>query len=137
MKTEINEMKRCAYCGAPFYIFDTRQRSKKYCSEKCKKQVELIQKRERAKKKAADNAKKERKPRKSKPTTYRDPDTGAIYIKDKDKLDEIRVNSQAAGLSYGQYTSKDYAPTVYGGEPIKKEKEYKMPVFTWKESRKK
>lgn len=128
----------CERCGKTFKIFDRRQLNKKYCSERCKKAIEAERKRKiRANKDEEPKEKAKKKRTRGLPKTYRDPDTGAIYKVNNsdDKLVQIDKECKMTGLSYGEYTSKSYAPIIFNTFPVDKEKEYKRPQFVWKESK--
>lgn len=122
-KEFIPVIKTCDICGKGFVCKSKAQfTSKKYCSEECRYKAKLAQDKARAKK----------------PTRYKedkamqeafDKVLGPVlspekvmenFHKPKKKKSEVRdylledaVAARANDMSYGQYTSQRYAPTVH------------------------
>lgn len=128
----------CIRCGKVFPIYSKMQCRKKYCSDKCKKEAERENERRRKEERASLKGEK-KKYEKKKNNSYVDPETGAIYYKERrdDKLIVIDKACKKAGMSYGAYTSREYVPKIYKAYPTDKEKEYSPIKFVWKEQKKK
>ena len=136
IKTDFKVELTCEKCGKKFEIYKKAQCRKKYCSDTCRRAAENERKKIYNEKAKA----KKKYPRKKKSTSgiYRDPDTGALYyVKEDDKLLQIDKICKEKKLSYGEYTSREYAPRIYYPYPIDKEKEHKPPTFKWKSGMKK
>lgn len=140
-KTNKDNIKTCPHCGKKF-VAGAYNGNRKYCSMECAHDAELKRKKELREKelKGVYHPKKKTKKRK----TYKDPDTGTVYYEDKidEKLVRVDKKCKKAGLSYGQYTSRAYAPKVDIDPDIvegisRKEKVYCYPTFKWKENKKK
>lgn len=130
--------KVCEWCGKKFIITNSYQYGKRYCSNDCKKESAATQRHEKDKRVKATPGRLIEK--RSKKNMYIDPETGTVYLKKDPNIKLIQIANEAykLGLSYGQYTSREYAPKIREGHIIElswpKEKRYQNPKFIWKEN---
>ena len=122
-KEFIPVIKTCEICGKQF-VCDSfiKFKNQKYCGEECRKEAKKILDKERAKKPTRYKEERERQ-------KAFDKVLGPVlspekvmenFHKPKKKKGEVRdylledaVAARANGMSYGQYTSQKYAPTVH------------------------
>lgn len=122
----------CKNCGKKM-LLTRSQTNKQYCSVECRKSYTKKNVTERDSLGYFKDTKRKIK--------YKDPDTGAIFYEDSDKLDILATEAKRAGTTYGKLTCKDYLPTVEPSEAFlskeHKEKEYTGFKFRWEETKKK
>lgn len=98
-------IKKCEVCGKTFECINVLQAShKKYCSDECKRERDN------------ENARKNYKKRKKKTDICEHADTFAKKEKrrrsSEEDLTKDAVAARQAGLTYGQYMARKYAPRI-------------------------